>query len=103
MDAVKSRSLSLSKRGMSFETFMWLFTRLSALAMYALILIGAIAWCIVPYVARAWTVSAAHPAMATLCHAPPGNPKNVRTLNLPLPAAEAHLAHHDGDYLGACR
>ncbi len=40
MSAVKSRTLSLAKRGMSFETFMWLFTRLSALAMYAFILIG---------------------------------------------------------------
>jgi len=42
MNAVKSRTLSLSKRGMSFETFMWLFTRLSALAMYAFILTGLI-------------------------------------------------------------
>ena len=42
MNTVKSRSLSLSKRGMSFETFMWLFTRLSALAMYAFILTGLI-------------------------------------------------------------
>ncbi len=40
MSAVKSRTLSLSKRGMSFETFMWLFTRLSALAMYSFILTG---------------------------------------------------------------
>ena len=38
--AVKARTLSLAKRGMSFETFMWLFTRLSALAMYAFILTG---------------------------------------------------------------
>jgi succinate dehydrogenase hydrophobic anchor subunit len=34
------RNLSLSKRGMNFETLMWIFTRLSALAMYALILFG---------------------------------------------------------------
>ena len=36
--ATKSRSLPLNKRGMNFETFMWLFTRLSALAMYVLLL-----------------------------------------------------------------
>ncbi len=36
----KARTLPLSKRGMSFETFMWLFTRLSALAMYGFIFIG---------------------------------------------------------------
>lgn len=36
------RNLPLSKRGMNFETLMWLFTRLSALAMYALILFGLI-------------------------------------------------------------
>jgi succinate dehydrogenase hydrophobic anchor subunit len=38
----ESRNLSLSKRGMNFETLMWFFTRLSALAMYALILFGLI-------------------------------------------------------------
>ncbi|MCJ7435621.1 MAG: hypothetical protein MUO77_19230 [Anaerolineales bacterium] len=38
MMTTKSRNLSLSKRGLNFETLMWLFTRLSALAMYALIL-----------------------------------------------------------------
>jgi len=40
--AVKSRTLPLSKRGLNFEMFMWLFTRLSALAMYGLILIAII-------------------------------------------------------------
>ena len=39
---VKSRTLPLSKRGLNFEMFMWLFTRLSALAMYGLILIAII-------------------------------------------------------------
>jgi succinate dehydrogenase hydrophobic anchor subunit len=39
----KSRSLTIAKRGlMSFETIMWVFTRLSALGMYALILFGLI-------------------------------------------------------------
>jgi succinate dehydrogenase hydrophobic anchor subunit len=39
----KSRQLSLKQRGlMSFEAQMWLFTRLSALAMYALILFALI-------------------------------------------------------------
>jgi succinate dehydrogenase hydrophobic anchor subunit len=40
--AVKSRTLPLSKRGLNFEMFMWLFTRLSALAMYGLILVAVI-------------------------------------------------------------
>jgi succinate dehydrogenase hydrophobic anchor subunit len=42
MNNSKSRNLSLSRRGMNFETLMWFFTRLSALAMYALILFGLI-------------------------------------------------------------
>ena len=42
MANTKSRSLPLSKRGLNFEMLMWLFTRLSALAMYALILIAII-------------------------------------------------------------
>lgn len=36
----KSRSLPLTKRGLNFEMMMWLFTRLSALAMYGLILVA---------------------------------------------------------------
>ena len=42
MATTKSRSLSLSKRGLNFEMLMWLFTRLSALAMYGLILFAII-------------------------------------------------------------
>ena len=40
--AAKSKTLPISKRGMNFEMLMWLFTRLSALAMYALILFAVI-------------------------------------------------------------
>jgi succinate dehydrogenase hydrophobic anchor subunit len=40
--ATKSRTLPLNKRGLNFEMFMWLFTRLSALAMYGLILLAVI-------------------------------------------------------------
>jgi succinate dehydrogenase hydrophobic anchor subunit len=36
--ATRSRTLPLNKRGLNFEMAMWLFTRLSALAMYALVL-----------------------------------------------------------------
>jgi len=39
---MKSRTLPLGKRGLNFEMLMWIFTRLSALGMYALILIGVI-------------------------------------------------------------
>jgi succinate dehydrogenase hydrophobic anchor subunit len=42
MANTKSKPLSLSKRGLNFEMLMWLFTRLSALAMYAFILTGLI-------------------------------------------------------------
>jgi succinate dehydrogenase hydrophobic anchor subunit len=42
MSDSKPRSLSLSRRGMNFETLMWLFTRVSALAMYAIILFSLI-------------------------------------------------------------
>ena len=42
MATTKSRSLPLSKRGLNFEMIMWIFTRLSALAMYALILFAII-------------------------------------------------------------
>jgi len=38
MEKTKTRSLPLSKRGLNFEMLMWIFTRLSALAMYGLIL-----------------------------------------------------------------
>jgi succinate dehydrogenase hydrophobic anchor subunit len=38
MATTKPRTLPLSKRGLTFEMFMWLFTRLSALGMYAIIL-----------------------------------------------------------------
>jgi succinate dehydrogenase hydrophobic anchor subunit len=38
----KPRTLPLSQRGLNFEMLMWLFTRLSALAMYGLILFGLI-------------------------------------------------------------
>jgi succinate dehydrogenase hydrophobic anchor subunit len=40
--STKSRTLPLNKRGLNFETFMWLFTRLSALALYLFMLIAII-------------------------------------------------------------
>ena len=42
MSDSKSRTVPLSKRGLNFETLMWYFTRLSALAMYALMLFALI-------------------------------------------------------------
>lgn len=42
MATTKSRTLPVTKRGLNFEMLMWLFTRLSALAMYALILFAII-------------------------------------------------------------
>ncbi len=38
----RSRTLPLNKRGMNFETLMWLFTRLSALAMYLFMVVAII-------------------------------------------------------------
>ncbi len=42
MSETKPRTLPLAKRGLNFDMAMWLFTRLTALAMYALILGGMI-------------------------------------------------------------
>jgi len=42
MATIKPRTLPLTKRGLNFEMLMWLFTRLSALGMYALILFAII-------------------------------------------------------------
>ena len=42
MTSTKPRVLPLKKRGLTFEMAMWMFTRLSALAMYALILLAII-------------------------------------------------------------
>ena len=36
----------------------------------------------------------------TICHIPPGNPKNRKTLSVGKSAVEAHLAH--GDFVGSC-
>jgi succinate dehydrogenase hydrophobic anchor subunit len=38
--ATRTRRLSLTQRGLNFEMLMWLFTRLSALGMYALVLVA---------------------------------------------------------------
>ena len=38
--AVRSRTLPIRRRGLNFEMMMWMFTRLSALAMYGLILLA---------------------------------------------------------------
>ena len=40
MESAKPRILPFSRRRLGFEVIMWIFTRLSALAMYALILVG---------------------------------------------------------------
>ena len=40
--AVKRRTVSLTKRGFDFEIFMWLYTRLSGLAMYFFLFVGLI-------------------------------------------------------------
>jgi succinate dehydrogenase hydrophobic anchor subunit len=40
MSTAKPATIPLSKRGFNFEIIMWIFTRLSVLAMYALILAG---------------------------------------------------------------
>lgn len=42
MATTKPRILPLTKRGLNFEMMMWMFTRLSALAMYALILVAVV-------------------------------------------------------------
>jgi len=39
---MSEKTLSIKKRGLNFEMFMWIITRLTALAMYALLLIAVI-------------------------------------------------------------
>jgi len=39
---MKSRTVSMAKRGFDFETTMWIFTRVSALAMYLFALVGVV-------------------------------------------------------------
>src|SRR5687768_11818315 len=43
MATAKGRTLPLSKRGFSFETIMWAFTRFSVIAIYGLMIAGIIA------------------------------------------------------------
>ena len=38
----------------------------------------------------------------TICHRPPGNPRNAKTLRVGEPAARAHLRNHPGDTPGPC-
>ncbi len=42
MVTTKTRNLSLTKRGLNFEMLMWFFTRLTALAMYFLVIVGVV-------------------------------------------------------------
>ena len=42
MATTKSRNLPLSRRGFNLETIMWFFTRLSALGIYAFVIVGVI-------------------------------------------------------------
>jgi hypothetical protein len=37
-----------------------------------------------------------------LCHAPPGNPSNTKTLSVNINAVDAHLADHPEDRMGIC-
>ena len=39
----------------------------------------------------------------TICHRPPGNPKNGQTLRLPKKAAKKHLEKHKKDSWGPCK
>jgi len=39
---------------------------------------------------------------AEICHAPPGNERNMRTLCIAPSAVPAHLTHHSGDHCGPC-
>ena len=43
---------------------------------------------------------ACHKRKVPVCHRPPGNPSNSKTIYVGEPAVRAHLAH--GDYEGHC-
>lgn len=45
---------------------------------------------------------ASDPNKCTICHAPPGNPANAKTLTIGCSAVDAHLRNHPGDCLGPC-
>jgi len=42
------------------------------------------------------------PSKCTICHLPPGNPKNAQTLHIGCSAVDAHMRNHPGDCLGPC-
>jgi hypothetical protein len=53
------------------------------------------------FVALVASVGSAAPSdKVTICHIPPGNPRNAHTIVVAESAVPAHLAH--GDSLGAC-
>jgi hypothetical protein len=55
---------------------------------------------IVPQVLQ--TAEAAPKPKVPICHVPEDAPQNATSKNLPLPAAEAHLKNHEGDFIGIC-
>jgi len=50
--------------------------------------------------ANAPTASAQQRGQIQICHIPPGNPINARTITIDVHALPGHLAH--GDYVGGC-
>ncbi|MCC7119494.1 MAG: hypothetical protein IT310_13295 [Anaerolineales bacterium] len=76
MSHLKSRKLSLAKRGLSFEMFMWAFTRVTALAMYGFILLGVIGALIMGAQHHLTFVEVLRWALIT-------NPGHVESTNLP--------------------
>jgi succinate dehydrogenase hydrophobic anchor subunit len=73
---VKPRSVPLNKRGMSFETFMWVFTRATALGMYAFILVGVVGAIIMGAQHQMTFVETLRWALVT-------NPGHVESTNVP--------------------
>lgn len=57
-----------------------------------------------PPLSRLLSAAGAAPpnARVTICHRPPGNPENMRTLTLPIQAIVNGHAEHDEDTLGDC-
>ena len=76
MTQAKPRTLPLSKRGMSFETFMWAFTRLTALGMYFFILVGVVGALVMGALNQMSFIEVLRWALVT-------NPGHVQYMNVP--------------------
>jgi hypothetical protein len=68
--------------------------KIIAISLFAVLLMGIISF------DDAFAQKPVKEEKVTICHIPPGNPDNIRTITVDESAVPAHLAH--GDYVGEC-